>query len=325
VLVLSAADIRRALPMPAAIASQKRAFLALATGQADLPLRTPVAVPAENAITLFMPARVPGDLGAKIVSVFPNNAARDLPLIHGVVVVVEERTGQPAALMDATYLTALRTGAAAGTATELLAMPDARRAAIIGTGVQAATQLLALCAVRPLERVRVFSRDPRHVADFIARIQAQVRAELIPAATAAEAVRDADVVSTATTSATPVFDGRDLSQGTHVNGIGSYTLHMQEVDTETVRRAGRVFVDSRAAALAEAGDVALPLQQGVIGEADIVEVGAVLAGQRPGRTSSEVITFFKSVGVAVQDVAAAGEVLRRARDLKLGTDIDLAG
>jgi ornithine cyclodeaminase len=322
-LVFSDADVRRALPMRAAIESQRRAFAALAAGDAELPLRTPVPVPAADAVTLFMPARVGDDLGGKVVSVFPHNPARGLALVQGVVLLIDASTGRPAALLEAASLTALRTGAASGLATDLLAVPGARTAAVLGTGAQADTQLLAVCAVRPIERVRVFSRDPDHVAAFIARMQPEVSAALLPAASPAEAVRGADVVCAATTSPTPVFDGRDLGPGAHVNGVGSYTAAMQEVDSATVRRAGRVFVDCRAAALAEAGDVVVPLREGIITEADLVELGAVAAGRHPGRRAAEEITFFKSVGIAVQDVAAAGEVVRRARGLGLGREIDL--
>jgi ornithine cyclodeaminase/alanine dehydrogenase-like protein (mu-crystallin family) len=321
VLVLSAEDVRRALSMRAAIDTQKRAFVALATGQAELPLRTAVPVPAESAVTLVMPARVGGDLGAKLVSVFPHNQARGIPLLHGLLVLIDATTGQPAAVMDATYLTALRTGAVSGLATELLAAPEAGTAAILGTGVQAGTQLLAICAVRPIHKVWVFSRDPEHVAAFIARMQPEVAATLTAAPSPNAAVREADVVCAATTSATPIFEGRALRTGAHVNGIGSYTLQMQEVDTETVRRAGRVFVDCRPAALVEAGDAVLPLRAGVIAETDLIELGAVASGQHPGRTSRDEITFFKGVGIAVQDVAIGGEVLRRAREKGLGTEI----
>jgi ornithine cyclodeaminase len=320
---LSAEDVRRALPMRAAIETQRLAFAALATGQAVVPLRTAVHGPPEGAVTLFMPARLADAVGAKVVAVFPRNEARGLPIVHGVLLLVDPETGRPAALMDATYLTALRTGAATGAATDLLARPGARTAAILGTGVQATGQLLAVCAVRPIERVWVYSRSPEHVAAFLAAMQPAVSATLLAAPSAAEAVRQADVVCAATTSATPVLDGRQLKAGVHVNGIGSYTPAMQEVDTETVRRAGRVFVDSRSSALAEAGDVVIPLRQDVIGENDVVEVGAVIAGRHPGRTGAEEVTFFKSVGVAVQDVAAAAVALRRARELRLGRELEL--
>jgi alanine dehydrogenase len=322
-LILTADNVRRALPMRVAIETQRRAFVALATSQSEVPLRTAVHGPPEGAVTLFMPARVGDEVGAKIVSLFPQNEARGLPRVQGVILVIDPDNGRPAALMDATYLTALRTGAATGVATDLLAVPKARTAAILGTGGQATAQLVAVCAVRPIERVWVYSRRPEHVAAFLAAAQPEVSATLLAAPSVAEAVRQADVVCAATTSSNPVLDGRDLKPGAHVNGIGSYTPEMQEIDTETVRRAGRVFVDSRSAALAEAGDVVIPLRQGVIGESDVVELGAVAAGQHPGRTSPEEITFFKSVGVAGQDVAAAAEVLRRAREMNLGQQLEL--
>lgn len=320
-LILSAADVRRALPMPAAIESQRRAFAALSAGAAELPLRAAVHVPAEDGVSLVMPARVDDDLGVKVVSVFPRNPARGLPTVHGLLVLLDAATGCPAAIVEAGSLTALRTGAASGLATDLLARPDARTGAILGTGAQAETQLLAVCSVRPLQRVQIFSRDPARVAAFLERMRPGVAADLVAAASAADAVRHAQVVCTATTSSTPVFDGRDLEPGAHVNGVGSYTTAMREVDSEAVRRAGRVFIDSRAAALAEAGDVVIPLREGVIAEADLVELGEVIAGKQPGRTAPEQLTFFKSVGVAVQDVTAAGELLRRARAMGLGTEI----
>lgn len=322
-LVLSAADVRRALPMRPAIDSQREAFITLATGQAEVPQRTPVSVPEENATVLFMPARSASHVGAKIVSIFPKNPANDLPLVQGVLLLVDAGAGEPLALMDATYLTALRTGAAAAVATDLLAPPGARSAAIIGTGAQAVMQLLALCTVRSIEWVWVYSRDPEHVASFIGEMQAELKPTIMPATTAAEAVHDADIVCTATTSATPVFAGRDLKAGAHVNGMGSYTPEQREVDSETVRRARHVFVESRQAALAEAGDVLKPLAEGVIRKSDIIELGAVAIGQHSGRTSVEEITLFKSVGSAVQDLAAAGAVLRRAREMQLGVDVEL--
>jgi ornithine cyclodeaminase len=308
--------------MRAAIDSQKKAFLALAGGHAEAPLRTSAAMAEPHAVSLFMPARSGENLGIKIVSVVPDNSVRGLPVVPAIVLLMDITTGQPLALLDATYLTVLRTGAASALATDLLARPDARTGAIIGSGGQAAGQLLAICSVRPIERVLVASRDPAHVQAFIRRMQPEVTAKVMHAMSAAEAVRAADVVCTATTSARPVVHGRDLQAGAHVNGVGSYTIQMQEVDSEVVRRAERIFVDSRATALAEAGDVVIPLQEGLIQEADLIELGAVAAGQQPGRTSAEGITFFKSVGIAVQDVAAAAEVLRRAREMGLGKEID---
>jgi len=323
VLILSATDIRRALPMRAAIDSQKKAYASLATGNSVLPLRTPVTVPTQNAVTLFMPARVENDLGVKIVSVFPKNIDRKLPMIHGVVILIDSENGVPIALMDATYLTALRTGAGAGAATELLARPDSKIAAIIGSGTQARTQLLAICEVRPISETRIYSRDSHRISHFVEDMQPQVKAKLIAAASPREAITDADIVCAATTSLTPVFDGRDLKAGAHVNGVGAYTLQMKEIDNETIHRAKNVFVDSRETTFAEAGDVMDAIQNKVVAENDLIEIGAVAAGQHTGRAADGDITFFKSCGVAVQDVAAGGEVLRRAREMKLGIEVIL--
>ncbi|MBI5080102.1 MAG: ornithine cyclodeaminase family protein [Chloroflexi bacterium] len=322
-LILTADDIRRALPMRAAIDSQKKAYASLVNGNSVLPLRTPVTVPAQNAVTLFMPARVENDLGAKIVSVFPKNVDRNLPMIHGVVILIDSETGVPLALMDATYLTALRTGAGAGAATELLARPDSSIAAIIGSGTQAKTQLLAICEARPITEARIHSPNAQHVSRFIAEMQPQMKAKLIPASSPRDAIINADIVCAATTSTTPVFDGRDLKPGAHVNGVGAYTLQMKEIDNETIRHAKKVFVDSRETTVAEAGDVMDAIQNNVITENDLIEIGAVASGQVQGRAADGDITFFKSCGIAVQDVAAGGEVLRRARELGLGVEVNL--
>jgi len=322
-LILSASDIRRALPMRAAIDSQKRAYAALVTGEAHLPVRTPVPVPDQNGVTLFMPARVGSELGAKIVSVFPNNVANGLPMIHGVVVMVDTMTGQPTALMDATYLTALRTAAGAGAATELLARPDSRAAAILGSGTLARTHLLAMCEARPIERVHIYSRNSQNVTKLIDEMKSQVGATLVAAPTPVAAVKDADVICAVTTSKTPVLDGHHLKPGAHVNGLGSFTLDMQEIDVETIRRAGRAFVDSIPAIMAESGELVATMDAGIIAESDLIEIGNVAAGRHPGRTAADEITFFKSVGIAVQDVSAGGEVLRRAKEMGLGAEIAL--
>ncbi|MEK6574148.1 MAG: ornithine cyclodeaminase family protein [Chloroflexota bacterium] len=324
-IILSAADVRRALPMKEAIETQKRAYAALVTGDVALPLRTAVTIPAQDAVTLFMPARVSTDLGAKIVSVFPNNAQKGLPMIHGVVIMLDAETGQPAAVMDATYLTALRTGAASGAGTDLLARPDAATAAIFGAGVQARTQLEAVCTVRSIKCAWIYDRNTEAAERMAAELAGRgpIPTDLRVAKSPREAVTEADIICTATTSITPVYDGRDVKPGTHVNGIGSYTPTMQENDAELVRRA-LVVIDSRESALAEAGDLIIPLQAGLIGKDHIhAELGEIVVGRKPGRTSADQITFFKSCGIAVQDVVAGGEVLRRAKEMKLGTEIAL--
>ena len=333
--LFSAADVGRALPMAAAIAAVKAAYVQLSAGRAQAPLRTHLAVAGGDS-TLVMPFYVPtaggadavggadGDaLGLKLVSVFNSNPPRGLPLIHALVLALDAATGAPLALIEGSSLTAIRTGAASGAATDVLARPDARTLALFGSGVQARRQLEAVCAVRPIERVRVYSlAGAEALADEMAG-RGPIPADITVVGSPREALAGADIVCAATTSRTPVFAGRDLAPGTHVNGIGSFTPEMQEIDAETVRRA-RVVIDSRAAALAEAGDLIIPLRDGVVTLDHVSdEIGEVLAGQRPGRTSAGQVTFFKSVGVAVQDAAAAALVVRNGAALGLGRVVTL--
>ena len=323
--ILSRADVRRALPMRQAIEAMKRAFAQLSTGQANVPLRVPLQVPRHNGVTLFMPAYLAADdqMAIKIVSVFNDNPARGLPLIHALVVVVDATTGAPAAVMDGTYLTALRTGAASGAATDLLARQDAHTAAIFGAGAQGRTQLEAVCAVRPIREAWIYDVAPQQAAAYADEMSRYLSLPVRVAGTPAEAVRRADVICTATTSSSPVFGDADVRPGTHINAVGAYTPQMQEIPVETVLRA-RVVIDHREASLAEAGDLLIPLQRGLMTQAHIyAELGEIAAGRKPGRTSAEEITLFKSVGVAVQDVAAASAVLEAARRLNLGTEVAL--
>lgn len=313
--------------MPEAIEAMKSAFALFSSGRADVPLRTRLDVPDRGGATLVMPALVApsGDLAVKVVSVFPGNASRGLPTLHALVVALDPASGAPLALIEGASLTALRTGAASGAASDLLARPESATLAVFGSGVQARTQVLALCAVRPIREIRIFSLDPAGAARMAEELtrQAGVEASIRRADSPEAAVRGADVVCTATTSATPVFPDAALAPGVHINAIGAFTPEMQEIDAATVARA-RIFVDSKRAALAEAGDLIQPLQAGLITEASIVgEIGEVAAGRRPGRTSADEITLFKSVGLAVQDAVAAGRAVRNAEALGLGQVIEL--
>jgi len=311
--------------MAEAIAAVKAGYVQLSAGRAQVPLRTHLSV-GEDDSTLVMPFFAPdegGVLGLKIVSVFNSNPPRGLPLIHALVLVVEAASGAPQALIEGSSLTAIRTGAAGGAATDALARPEARVVALFGSGAQARRQLEAVCTVRPIDRVLVYSL--RGAEAFVAEMAGTgpIPSDVTIAATPRAALAEADIVCAATTSRTPVFDGRDLRPGTHVNGIGSFTPEMQEIDATTVRRA-RVVVDSRAAALVEAGDLIIPLRAGEI-DLDHVstELGEVLAGTKPGRTSAGQITFFKSVGVAVQDAMTAQLVVRHGAALGLGSVVNL--
>jgi alanine dehydrogenase len=323
--ILSREDVRRALPMREAIEAIKTAFAQLSTGQADTPLRVAIQAPRYNGVTLFMPAYLPADdqMAIKIVSVFDDNPTQGLPLIHALVVVVDATTGKPVAVMDGTYLTALRTGAASGVATDLLARQDAHTAAIFGAGVQGRTQLEAVCAVRPIREAWVYDVALEQASAFAAEMGQRLSLPVRVASTPSEAVSGADVICTATTCTHPVFDDADVRPGTHINGVGAYTPQMQEIPAETVLRA-KVVIDHREASLAEAGDLLIPLRQGRMTEAHIyAELGEIAAGIKPGRVSAEEITLFKSVGVAVQDVAAAGAALEAARRMGLGTEVAL--
>ncbi|CAA9546283.1 MAG: Ornithine cyclodeaminase [uncultured Thermomicrobiales bacterium] len=327
-LALSREDVRRLVPMPVAIALMKTAFAELSAGRAASPLRTVIPLPEVEGDALFMPARVPAAnaLGVKVVSVVPVNRARDLPVIHAIVCLIDDQTGRPLAIMDGTYLTALRTGAVSGAATDLLARPDSRVLVAIGAGAQGATQIAAVCAVRPIERViAVDVGEPAllRLREAMARDWPDLVDRLETTTDAASAVRLADVVCTATTSKTPVFDDADLRPGTHVNAVGAYTPEMQEIPAATVLRAA-VTVDAIDAALAEAGDLIAPLRAGLVGRDHFVrELGMVVAGSATGRTDVTEITLFKSVGNAVQDIVVARRAIDRAREMGVGTTVDL--
>jgi alanine dehydrogenase len=323
--ILSSKDIRQALSMRQAIEAMKQAFAQLSTGQADVPLRAVLDVPRHNGVTLFMPGYLAADdqMAIKIVSVFNDNPARGLPLIHALVVVLDATTGVPAAVMDGTYLTALRTGAASGAATDLLARQDARTAAIFGAGVQGRTQLEAVCAVRPIQETWIYDLSSERAAAYATEMSQQLSLPVRVAETPTEAVRQAHVICTATTSSNPVFQDGDVQPGTHINAVGAYTPQMQEIPPETVLRS-KVVIDHHESSIAEAGDLLIPLGQGLMTEDHIyAEIGEIAAGIKPGRTSPQEVTLFKSVGVAVQDVAAASAVLTAAKRLGLGAEAAL--
>lgn len=327
-LLLNAADVRKALPMNEAIEAMKHAYASLSAGAAVVPLRTPLPIPNSDALSLFMPAFVDSQRGSalavKVVSLFPTNPARGLAYIQAAVLVLDPETGQSIALLEGSSLTAIRTGAAGGAAIDLLARKESKVAAIFGAGAQARTQLEAVCTTRPIETVFVHARTIENARAFAAEMKGTgfVRQEIRVAQSPKEALEHADIICTATTSSNPVFDDADVNPGTHISAVGSYTRDMQEVPAETLQRA-KVFVDSRSASLEEAGDLIQPIQAGLFGETHICgELGEVILGRLPGRGSSEEITYFKSVGLAVQDAMAAQVALANARKMGIGTEVD---
>jgi alanine dehydrogenase len=292
-LVLDEAAVRRLLRMEDLIPAMARALADLSAGRVVQPVRVVLPITDHQGFFGIMPAYA-GALGAKLVSFYPNN--QGIPTHHALIVLFRPETGEPLAIMDGRLITEMRTAAASAVATHLLARPDASVLALIGSGVQAGSHLEALRLVRSFEEVRVWS--PRNAQAFAEQFGVQAMGS------AEEAVRGAHVVAVATSSTTPVLMGEWLSPGTHVNAVGATRPEWRELDDETLRRA-RIFVDSKEAAMRESGDI---IAAGQV----FAEIGDVIAGARPGRTTADEVTLFKSVGVAVEDVVSADLVYRAA-------------
>lgn len=327
-ILLNAQDVQHCLPMDQAITAVKSAYVAYSSGLADAPLRSRLTVGPHEATCLFMPAYVQDPageaLGVKIVSLYPGNPKLGLSFIQAAVLVLEATTGRPQALLEGSSLTAIRTGAASGAATDLLARQDSRIAAIFGAGVQGRTQLQAICTVRNINTAWIYDTDRDKAKSLIIELAGKGRIpnDLRMAISPEEAVLQADIICTATTSSSPVFEDRWLKDGVHINAVGAYTPTMQEIPPETVARA-LVVVDSRLASLAEAGDLIQPIQSGLISQEHVyAEIGEVISQGKLGRESENQVTFFKSVGLAVQDVITAQLVLANAIQLGVGQQIE---
>lgn len=307
---LDADAIRAAVPIDDMLDAVEAAYRDVAAGRDRSPIRSRVAL--DEGDLLLMPGVREGGAGSsvKLVTVMPGNTGRGLPTVQAVVAWFDAKTGRPVALIDGATLTAMRTGAASGVATRLLARPDARTLAMIGAGGQAEWQVRAILAARPIERVLVHARTPDAREAFASRMAETVGIEVRAAATAEEAVREADVVACATTSSTPVFEATWLRPGTHVNGVGAFTLAMVELPPALFGIASLVAVDSLSAAMEEAGDLVAAFEQGSAAEQDLVEIGSVGRDWADGR-DPDAITVFKSVGLAIQDVAAAELIVGR--------------
>lgn len=321
--IISRKDVENSLTMREAIEVVRQAFMELSNGTANVPPRIHLSIEKENATTLIMPAYLSQTqvLACKIVSVFPNNATKNQPVIFGLVTLFSAETGEPLAVIEGGSLTALRTGAASGLATDLLARQDAKTLAIFGAGAQSKTQIEGVCAVRNIEKIYVFSRRIEQTEQLINDLQTKVNSEFIVANSPKQAVQNADIICTATTSETPVFDGNDLQDGTHINGIGSFKPQMQEVDFVTLNRCLKIVIDSRENCLKEAGDLVQAIESNIISESDIyAEIGEIASGLRVSRESNDEITFFKSVGNAAQDAAIGQAILKECVRLKLGKE-----
>lgn len=321
-LWLTRQDVESVLTMEDAITVVEEAFRQLALGDAVLPQRVGIGLAKYGGGGAAMPAYVGGDvdgLGIKVVTLFSGNPVKhSLPAVMATMMLLDPRTGELLAVMDAGFLTAMRTGAVSGVATRYLARPDADTVTVFGAGVQARAQLAAVCAVRPIERAYVVDLVPEAAQHFAGEMSERLNIPVEPADDVRATVEMADVIATATTAHEPLFDGNWLSPGTHINGIGSHSPGARELDTTAIQRA-KVVADQTAACLAEAGDLIIPIREGAITETHIhAQLGEIVAGLNPGREADEEITLFKSVGLAIQDVAVAVLVLEKARAAGVG-------
>ena len=324
-LLLTREDIKQVVTMREMIDAVGTAFSLYAGGEAESPLRVAMESKNEDGVMLAMPAYAPklGNASVKIVSTFRNNISKGLPGSPAQVLLIDDTTGMVVALMDGTYVTQLRTGAASGIALKTFAREDAVKGALIGTGGQGATQLEAMiCACKNLKQVKVFDADPERTGPFAERMQKELKdygVEILPAATSDEAVEDADVLITVTPSRTPVFDATKLKDGITVSCVGAFTYDMQEMDPRLLDRASKVYCDSVDAVLSESGDLLRPIDAGTFKKEDITgDIGDALLGKKPLRENDEEIIVFETVGIGIQDLIAAKLIYDKARESSVG-------
>jgi ornithine cyclodeaminase len=325
ILILNHDEVAELLPMKECIAVMREALTKLARGEVHQPLRTIVRPPNAAGVMGLMPSYVGGDdaaYGLKTVCIFPANPAKGKDAHQGAVLLFSAETGELLALMNASAITAIRTAAVSAVATDLLSREDASDLAIVGAGVQARTHLNAIAEVRSIKRCRVASRNIEHARRFAEEMGGSVPFAIEPAQSVDRAVGGADVIATVTNAKEPVIKREWISPGVHLNVVGSSTPHAREVDTATIASSA-LFVDRRESTLNEAGDYLFAMREGAIGPEHIrAELGEILTGQTPGRTSREEITLFKSLGLAIEDLAAANYLYRKARNLNAGASVE---
>lgn len=325
-LLLSKEDIKSIFTMRDAIEADKEAFKIYTEKKSVVPLRTNIPVSKQDATMLFMPGYIE-DLdcaGIKIVSVFPKNTEKGKPVTPATVLLLDGTTGEVCAILDGTYVTQLRTGAATGAAIDILAKKDSKTGALIGTGGQASAQLEAMIEARNLEKVYIYSRNIENVHKFVSEMEkslAHYNTKFIVATSSDEAIKNADIIVTATTSKEPVIDGNKVKKGATISAVGSYLPTMHEIDEVTLTRANKIFFESTEAVLSEAGDILTPLAKGVISEANFSgELGQVINGEVLGRENDEEIIVFKTVGISVQDVVTAKKIYDKALENGIGLE-----
>jgi ornithine cyclodeaminase/alanine dehydrogenase len=303
----------------------EKAFVELAQGTAVLPLR--INLFTQDGLGLYMPAYLKemGALVCKLVTSYVNNPAKhNLPTILGKVLLQDPNTGDVICLMDGGYLTAVRTGAASGVGTKYLAREEkGQTVGIFGTGAQGRTQLWAMTVARDVAKSYVYDVNAESASRFIAEMSSKLQLDIIRAMSPEHVLEEADIICTASSSPAPLFDGNRVREGTHINGIGSHTPNTRELDTAIIKRS-KIIVDSYDACLREAGDIMIPIQEGLIDKSHIyAEVGEVITGKRPGRVDAREITLFKYNGLAIQDAAVAKLVYDKAVYAGIGKNIEL--
>jgi len=326
ILILDSEQIRELLPMSDCIELMADALSSLAHGEVFQPLRTIIRPPEARGLLGLMPAYRTGDHGAfgmKAICVFPGNPAIGKDAHQGAVMLFSRETGEMIALMNASEITAIRTAAVSAVATRLLARENAHQLGIIGAGVQARTHLVALDVVREITQARVACRNIEHAQELVREMQPRFAFPIEPVESNEEAVRGADLIVTATSSQEPVLYKDWISAGAHVNAIGTHSPKSREIDSATMA-ASRIFVDRRESALNEAGDYLLAAKEGLINADGIVgEIGELLIGTKHGRNSVNEITLFKSLGLAIEDVACAEYLYQKALSQNCGTWVNL--
>lgn len=325
ILVLSNENVVALLPIKECIAVMRDALRALASGKVHQPLRTIVRPPNADGFMGMMPAYMSGEhaaFGLKAICILPGNPAKGLDTHQGAVLLSSADTGQLQAIMNASAITAIRTAAVSAVATDLLAREDAGELAILGTGVQAKSHLLAMREVRAINRCRVVSREVEHARKFVEEVQSDFSFPIEAVTTVAEALSGAELIVTTTSTVDPIVQREWISAGAHINAVGACTPKAREIDGATMA-ASSLFVDRRESAINEAGDYVLALRDGAIVADHIrAEIGEVLTGDREGRTSSEEITLFKSLGLAIEDLAAAEYLYRKASEMNVGNWVE---
>jgi len=321
---LSQADIKKCLDMKSTIEAMKIAFSELSKGNVNSPIRTNIQLKSVESGALFMPVYFPAKqlVGLKSVMIHKNNPSKDLPMIQAMYNVFDAETGEPLAIMDGEYLTSMRTGAASGLATDLLSKKEAEVAVIFGAGVQAEKQIEGICSIRNLKRIYISDLDNERVQNLINKLQQNFNAEFQKLENN-KLIEEADIICTATSSSSPVFNNLNLNSKVHINGIGSYRPDMCEIPSDVIVNS-KLYVDSREACLAEAGDILQPINNSKITKDHIyAELGEVVSELKAGRSEQDKITVFKSVGNAVQDISTASVILENAKNMNIGTEINL--